>query len=109
MPVVVEVLPTDLAARLNSLRDRGIAPPALWVAEARRGEDVREAIGREAAIVVLGAERAGPGNAWQQLPRITVPQEGFDSLNVAMAGTVLAYEWWRKQRSGTLANEKSVR
>jgi tRNA G18 (ribose-2'-O)-methylase SpoU len=41
---------------------------------------------------VLGSERTGPTAAWACADRVTIPQRRFDSLNVAMAGTVLAYE-----------------
>jgi TrmH family RNA methyltransferase len=109
LPVVVEVSATDLAGRLAGLGRGGAAVPVVWVAEPRGGEDVREAFQRRDVIVVLGAERSGPSGEWGGSPRVSVPQERFESLNVAMAGTILAYEWWRKHRSPTLANEKSVR
>ena len=43
-------------------------------------------------VLVLGSERAGPVAQWKRAERVTIPQRRFDSLNVAMAGTVLAYE-----------------
>ena len=109
LPVVTEVSPEDLAARLTVLRDKGVAEPAMWVAEPCEGEDVRSAELTGAAIVVLGAERTGPSGEWMREKRLTIPQHRFESLNVAMAGTVLAYEWWRRQRAAKVANEESVR
>ena len=38
---------------------------------------------------VSGRDRSLP---WANAERVTIPQRRFDSLNVAMAGTVLAYE-----------------
>jgi tRNA G18 (ribose-2'-O)-methylase SpoU len=46
--------------------------------------------------LVLGAERTGPGEGWSGARRVTIPQGRVDSLNVAMAATVFAYESWRK-------------
>ena len=48
--------------------------------------------------MVLGAERSGPGEGWSGVKRVTIPQGQVDSLNVAMAATVFAYESWRKKR-----------
>lgn len=109
LPVVVEVSAADLGARLAVLREKGCVPSSVWVAEPRGGEDVREAVLQSSLVVVLGRERSGPGREWRDSPRVTVPQERFESLNVAMAGTVLAYEWWRRQCSATLANRDGVR
>jgi TrmH family RNA methyltransferase len=109
LPVVTEVSPDDLAARLGVLRGKGGSEPGVWAAEPCEGEDVRSAELNGAAIVVLGAERTGPSSAWAGEKRLTIPQHRFESLNVAMAGTVLAYEWWRRQRAAAVANEESVR
>lgn len=109
MPVVTDVSADDLAARLAVLSDRGAAGPDVWVAESDAGEDVRSAELVGAAIVVLGAERAGPSDDWKEEKRLTIPQQRFESLNVAMAGTILAYEWWRRERAIALANEDALR
>jgi len=98
LPVVTEVSPSDLAAKLAAISERGGRVPALWVADPHRGEDLRSADTRNGAVVVLGAERKGAGEEWGEAKRLTIPQERFDSLNVAMAGTVIAYELWRKIR-----------
>ncbi len=109
LPVVTEVSPDDLAARLAVLREKGGSEPVVWIAEPCEGEDVQGAELRGPAIVVLGAERTGPSSAWEGGKRLTIPQHRFESLNVAMAGTVLAYEWWRRQRPAAVANEEPVR
>lgn len=102
--VVTEVTSADLLARLAVLEGRGASRPEIWVADPHHGEDVGEASGTHGVIVVLGAERSGPGEAWQNARRVTIPHERVDSLNVAMAGTVFAYESWRKRREGAGGN-----
>jgi TrmH family RNA methyltransferase len=109
LPVVVEVAPGDLVARLAALAERGLKPPEILVADPHDGEDVREVDAREGAVLVLGEERGGPGPGWAGRRRVCIPQAEFDSLNVAMAGTVLAYEMWRKGRDLAVANGQSVR
>ena len=64
----------------------------MWVADPHHGDDVRQAGISGGLIVVLGAERTGPGGEWEKVPRVTIPQCRFESLNVAMAGTIIAYE-----------------
>ncbi len=109
LPVVVEVAPGDLVARLAALGQRGETPPEIWVADPHAGQDVREVAAIAGAVVVLGEERSGPGSAWAGRARVCIPQAQFDSLNVAMAGTVLAYEMWRNSRDASVANSQSVR
>lgn len=92
LPVVVEVTPDDLRARLVALTSRGEQVPAIWIADPHGGEDVRTLEARQAAIVVLGDERHGPGPEWAGARRLSIRQARFESLNVAMAGTILAYE-----------------
>ncbi len=92
VPVVVEVSPADLRARLGVLARRGGVVPEVWVADPHEGEDVRRMPKRRPRLVVLGAERSGPGGEWADAGRVTIRQVRFDSLNVAMAATVLGYE-----------------
>jgi TrmH family RNA methyltransferase len=98
LPVVTEVTPGDMQARLYVLKERTGSAPQIWVAEPRGGEDVATAESASGAIVVLGAERAGPGREWAGARIVTIPQRRVDSLNVAMAGTVFAYEACRRTR-----------
>ncbi len=94
LPVVTEVLPEDLLARLGKLEHRAGHPVRVVVADSQRGDDART-LSDECAggvVVVLGAERRGPGKGWRDAPRVCIPQRRFDSLNVAMAGTILLYE-----------------
>lgn len=109
LPVVAEVTPGDLVAKLSGLAERGVKPPDIWVADPHEGEDVRDVPVHAGAVLVLGDERSGPGPAWDGRPRVCIPQAQFDSLNVATAGTVLTYELWRKGRDAGVANGQSVR
>ncbi len=104
LPVVTEVTPDDLKARLAVLKERGHAVPEVWVAEPRGGEDAAVVESASGAIVVLGAERTGPGEEWLGARRVTIPQGRVDSLNVAMAGTVFAYEAYRKKQRAVDGN-----
>ena len=92
--IVPEVSSDDLQSRLAAEQTRGGRQVSVLVADAHGGTDVRllaQQAGR-GLVLVLGAERAGPGEPWEPFPRVTIPQVSFDSLNVAMAGTVLLYE-----------------
>lgn len=104
LPVVVEVAPRDLLARMAALKEKAGAVPSLWVADPHGGEDVGDAAETPGTIVVLGAERSGPGEEWQGAKRVTIPQGQVDSLNVAMAGTVFAYESCRKRQASVRGN-----
>jgi TrmH family RNA methyltransferase len=107
IPVVAEVTPEDLRARLSVLAAKGAGIPDIWVADPHEGEDVRK-VGSEAGIIViLGAERRGPSGGWKGAGAVRIPQVRLDSLNVAMAGTVLAYELARRG-SAEVANSGSV-
>jgi len=101
LPVVTEVAPGDLWARLRTLEEHGETVPEVWVTDPHAGDDVRSAGGPEGVIVVLGEERAGPGAEWARARRVTIPQARFDSLNVAMAGTILAYELGRSRAAAS--------
>jgi RNA methyltransferase, TrmH family len=92
LPVITEVSAEDMAARLGRLQEQGDSAPQVLVADSRGGDDMRTAAGDAGTIVVLGAERRGPGELWARERRVCIPQERFDSLNVAMAGTILLYE-----------------
>lgn len=103
LPVVTEVQPADLMAKLTSSAAKG-EPVEIWIADAHEGEDIGQVKSGSACVVVLGSERTGPGGYWHGARRVTVPQQCVDSLNVAMAGTVIAYEAWRRKRRGAGGN-----
>lgn len=109
VPVVTEVSVADLQARLRALQERGEPLPNVWVADPREGDDVRSLPEQGGVVVVLGEERSGPSSEWAGARRVTIPQSRFDSLNVAMAGTILAYELARKHSWGDVANGEAVR
>jgi tRNA G18 (ribose-2'-O)-methylase SpoU len=92
VPIVTEVTAADLRAKLDRSADAKGSGPVVLVADPQAGEDVRGLSPGTGTILVLGAERRGPGAEWEPERRVTIPQRGFDSLNVAMAGTVLLYE-----------------
>jgi len=92
LTVVTDVEAGDLEARIAASAARGEAAPRVLVADPANGLDVREVSGTGGLIVVLGSERRGPAARWEHAERVTIPQRRFDSLNVGMAGTVLAYE-----------------
>ncbi|HHV79952.1 MAG TPA: RNA methyltransferase [Firmicutes bacterium] len=76
----------------------------IWVADNRGGVPVNEARIDDNIIVVLGNEAHGPLSfANREIPgveRITIPmEEGVESLNVAMAGTIIMYESFRRRRT----------
>lgn len=92
VPVVTEVTAADLKARVDRLADARGRRPEVLIADPHQGEDVRTLRLGGGALVILGAERSGPGDEWASGRRVTIPQSRFDSLNVAMAGTILLYE-----------------
>jgi TrmH family RNA methyltransferase len=96
VPVVTEVTAADLKARISRFVATGGRRPLVLVADPHKGEDVRTLRFDTAALVILGAERRGPGEEWRSGRTVTIPQSRFDSLNVAMAGTILLYELCRE-------------
>jgi RNA methyltransferase, TrmH family len=99
LTVVTDVEAGDLEARISASAGRGERVPRVLVADPVNGVDVREVSGAGGLVVVLGSERSGPAARWERAERVTIPQISFDSLNVAMAGTVLAYELSRARAS----------
>ncbi len=55
----------------------------------------------EPVTFVLGAEREGLPQAVAEAceTRATIPVQAGESLNVAMAGTIALWEWWRRRPS----------
>jgi TrmH family RNA methyltransferase len=104
LPVVLEVSRQDLQARMAALKEKALAVPEIVVADPHAGEDVRGAVGSPGLVVVLGSERSGPGEDWAEVVRVAIPQKRFESLNVAMAGTIIAYEIWRTEQAGAVGN-----
>lgn len=103
MPVVTEVALDDLEAKLVAEESRGNPAPTVIVADPRADSDSRslvETLRRRGgkgspiagAVVVLGSERGGLPEFRRPVMRVAVPQARFDSLNVAMAATILLYE-----------------
>jgi len=98
--IVVEVTALDLKTYLDGLVARGTPIPQLVVADEGGDLDVAAAGASGGAIIVLGSERAGPKQQWGAARRVRIPQAAFDSLNVAMAGTIMLYELGRANRRG---------
>lgn len=105
--VVTEVTPEDLSAKLEAERRRGSVVPEIVVADTGGGERAGELDVTGPAVLVLGAERGGLPRFHTPVRSVVIPQAGFDSLNVAMAGTILLYELTRgrlgKASGGLLA------
>jgi TrmH family RNA methyltransferase len=99
LPVVTEVSADDVRARLAGVAGRGGRVPEVWLAVAHGGDDMRTLRTEGGVLVVLGGERLGVESEWAGARGVTISQERFDSLNVAMAGTILAYEL-RARRGG---------
>ncbi len=93
VPVVPEVRPEDLEARIAAEERRGNPVPRLVAADPRGGVDSRE-LGRlnGGSVLVLGSERGGLPTFSREVTRVAVRQVRFDSLNVAMAATIMLYE-----------------
>jgi TrmH family RNA methyltransferase len=100
LPVITEVEAGDLEARISASVRRGEVVPRVFVADPARGMDVREVPLSGGLVVVLGSERTGPLARWEHAERVTIPQRRFDSLNVAMAATILAHELSRGRTAG---------
>ena len=102
MPVVTDVTFDDLEAKLAAEESRGNSAPTVIVADPRSETDSRslaQAVGRRSGgsssagvVVVLGSERGELPEFRRAITRVAVPQVRFDSLNVAMAATILLYE-----------------
>jgi RNA methyltransferase, TrmH family len=111
MPVVTDVGLDDLEAKLVAEESRGNPSPTIIVADPRADTNSRslaETLGRRGGegspsagvvvapsggvIVVLGSERGELPEFRRPVMRVSVPQARFDSLNVAMAATILLYE-----------------
>jgi TrmH family RNA methyltransferase len=95
LPVVEEVSPANLVAKLDALARAGAAPPRLVLADPRGDVDASIVAGKEnrPTVLVLGAERGELPDFGRPVERVVIRQARFDSLNVAMAGTILLYEF----------------
>jgi len=98
--VVVEVTPGDIAAKLEAEGRRGGLVPQVVVADLQGDVEARDLSMEGPAILVLGAERGGLPEFSTPTRRVVIPQAGFDSLNVAMAGTILLYELTQERLTG---------
>lgn len=105
--IVLEVTPADLQAKVAAEERRGARAPVFVVADPAGAEESADLAVEGPAVVVLGAERGSLPELGPGARRVAIRQAGFDSLNVAMAGTVLLYELTRgrlgKGREGLLA------
>ena len=90
-------VPVD-AAELSDVKGAGLA---LWATSSHHGTPYTEAALTQRVAVVMGNEAHGvpddaPVDGW-----LTIPHAGAaESLNVAMAATVLAFEVARQRRAG---------
>ncbi len=87
-----------VAAELGDVKSSGLA---LWATSSHHGTAYTDAVLTGRVAVVMGNEAHGvpddaPVDGW-----LTIPHAGAaESLNVAMAATVLAFEVARQRRAG---------
>ena len=105
--VMVEVSPSDLVAKIEADERRGVVRPTVVCADPAAEMSSSGLAVDGPVVLVMGAEREGPAEIPGPVLRVAIPQVGLDSLNVAMAATVLLYELSRpergKPRGGLLA------
>ncbi len=93
--VVVDVTPGDMAAKVEAEGRRGSVMPEMVVADLQGDVRAQDLSVPGPLVLVLGAERGDLPEFAVPTKRVVIPQAGFDSLNVAMAGTILLYELTR--------------
>lgn len=94
-----QVVP-DMAMWLGQCRAAGIQIVATGMAST--ATPVWDVDWRRPTLIVLGNEGAGVSGEWEQWLQVPMQTE-VESLNVAIAGSVVLYEAWR-QRSAALPN-----
>ncbi len=86
------------ADALQIFRDRGMTV----LAADKGGEgDLWQTQWTDPPVIVLGEEHTGLPAEWdqQEVQRVRIPMEpGIDSLNVAVSGALLLYEWRRRRQ-----------
>ena len=93
------VLAADAAVALEALRTAGATIAAADSSEGEPHDSGRLAAGRGPVALVLGSESHGLGQSIYELVdyRVRIPMAGdTESLNVAMAATLLAFEYRRR-------------
>ena len=109
--IVTDVSAADVVSKLSADRGRGEEPPVIVLADPRgdvQAPDLVDAITPIAAagdgrslpgvLLVLGSERGRLPDLCGTVKRVSIPQSGLESLNVAMAGTILLYELTHERR-----------
>lgn len=96
LPLVEEVSSGELLAKLEADAARGGRRPEMILADPQAADDVRDLQLRGPALLVLGSERGSLPDLGPQARRAAIRQVRFDSLNVAMAGTIMLYELSRE-------------
>jgi len=107
--IVTDVSAADVASKLTADLGRGEEPPMIILADPRGdtraaglldtiapGDDGRSLSG---VLLVLGSERGRLPELTGIVKHVSIPQTGLESLNVAMAGTILLYELTHERRS----------
>lgn len=110
VPIACDVTPEDLCRHVASRADDASGTssqkgPFLVAADPRGSISSRELAAyikragghwRGGVVLVLGSERGDlpdfESDIWSDCLRVSIPQKKFDSLNVAMAGSILLYE-----------------
>jgi len=90
--IAEEVTPEDLEAKLRADQQRGEPSPRVVLADPRAEQTVGDVASNDGAVLVLGSERGAYPEMTLPYERAAVPQRGLDSLNVAIAGSIMLYE-----------------
>jgi TrmH family RNA methyltransferase len=102
-PVVMDVTADQLEAKLAADARRGLPSPALLVADPRGdlpAHTLGAMVGEEGAVLIMGSERGHLPTLTRAAHHVVIPQAKFDSLNVAMAATILLYEIAKREGAG---------
>lgn len=109
--IVTDVSAADVVSKLSADRGRGEEPVVIVLADPRgdvQAAGMVDAIAPIApagdwrslpgVLLVLGSERGRLPDLCGTVKRVSIPQSGLESLNVAMAGTILLYELTHERR-----------
>ncbi len=109
LPVVTEVSASDLRARFAALEQGGRGSPRSWWPTRTRETTCEVLAARPERSSCSGRSVPGLGRSGWVRARVSIPQHRFDSLNVAMAATIFAYELSRDRTPVAVANRVTVR
>ena len=93
-------LPLAVCATWDDVRAALLPDQAVYVAEAGATLSYDQVDWRRPAALIVGSEAAGPSSIARQAVAVAIPMHGHtESLNAAMAGTVVLFEAARQRRA----------